>query len=267
MNVNRHEPDSSQEENAQTSSPRCQYSDCPESAVADPGVASHTDFITNRNSRREFRWSKIARELVRANLAASGSELTDLLTRLEEESGNPRWACRRFARRMGIKAKRPQRSWTVQEQQRLIKLLDLHPVAEIAKLMRRSQSSIWHMLQRLGANAKMGKDSFTKYTLAVALHVRPEKVKEWVSRGWLKARQIQTGRSKRMVIDAEQFCEFCRKHTRDVVGNRLSKERLDFVYHFAFPPSHAALLPVRDSQKERDAYEKQIEAQNMGEAA
>jgi hypothetical protein len=70
-----------------------------------------------------------------------------------------------------------------------------------------------------------------------------------------------------VTIDAEDFCEFCRQHTRDVVGNRLSRERLDFVYHFAFPPSHAELLPVRESKKERNAYEQQIEAQNVGEAA
>lgn len=267
MNVNRHEPDCSQEENAQTSSPRCQYSDCFKSEAADPGIASHTGNIKDGDSRREFRWSKAARDLVRANMNASGTEVSSLISRLVAESGNPRWACRRFVRSMGIRTRRPYRSWSEQEQQRLLKLLDLHPVAEIAKLMRRSQSSIWHMLRRLGANAKMGKDSFTKYTLAVALHVRPEKVEEWIGRGWLKAREIETGRGKRVVIDAEAFCEFSRKHTRDVVGNRLSKERLDFVYHFAFPPSHAELLPVRQSKKERDAYELQIEAQNVGEAA
>src|SRR6266849_3264832 len=109
--------------------------------------------------RREFRWSKAARDLVRENINASGTELSILLTRLVEESGNPRWACRRFVRRMGVRSKRPQRVWTVHEQQRLLKLIDLHPVSEIARLMRRSRSSIWHMLQRLGANAKMGKDS------------------------------------------------------------------------------------------------------------
>jgi hypothetical protein len=146
----------------------------------------------------------------------------------------------------------------VQEQQRLLKLIDLHPINEIAKLMRRSESSIWHMLQRLGANAKMGKDSFTKYTLAVALHVRPEQIESWIARGWLKAREVEMGHGKRVVIEAEDFCEFCRQHTKDVVGNRLSKERLDFVYHFAFPPSHAELLPVRDSKKERHAYEEQL---------
>lgn len=34
--------------------------------------------------------------------------------------------------------------------------------------------------------------------------------------------------------------------TKDVVGNRLTRERLEFVYRFAFPPSHAELLPVRE---------------------
>src|SRR6185369_14422519 len=113
---------------------------------------------------------------------------------------------------MGIQARRPYRMWSEQEQQRLLKLIDLHPVNEIARLMRRSQSSIWHMLQRMGANAKMGKDSFTVYTLAKALHVRPEKIQEWISRGWLNARQVETGKAVRVIIEAEDFCEFCRKH-------------------------------------------------------
>jgi hypothetical protein len=110
----------------------------------------------------------------------------------------------------------------------------MHPANEVAESMRRSQSSIWHMLQRLGAHAKIDKDNFTKYTLAVALHVRPEKVESWIARGWLKAREVETGRGKRAVIEAADFCEFCREHTKDVVGTRLIKERLDFVYHVAF---------------------------------
>jgi hypothetical protein len=211
--------------------------------------------VHDGDSRRVFRWSKAARDLVRANINASGKELSALFTKLVEESGNPRWACRRFVRRMGVSSRRPYRTWTAPEQQRLLKLIDLHPINEVAKQMRRSESSIWHMLYRLGANAKMGKDSFTKYTLAVALHVRPETVESWINHGWLNAKEVATGRGKRVVIDAEDFCEFCRLHTKDVVGNRLTKERLDFVYHFAFPPSHAELLPVRESKREREAYD------------
>lgn len=214
--------------------------------------------VHDEMSRREFRWSKATRDLVRANVNAAGSELSALLTKLEEESGYPRWACRRFARRMGVKSRRSYRTWTEPEQQRLLKLIDLHPINEVAKVMRRSQSSIWHMLYRLGANAKMGKDSFTKGTLAVALHVRPDTVESWINRGWLKATEIETGRGKRVVIEAEDFCGFCRQHTKDVVGNRLTRERLDFVYHFAFPPSHAGLLPVRSALREERAYATQM---------
>jgi hypothetical protein len=216
--------------------------------------------------RREYRWSKAARDLVRTNIDAAGRQLSDLLTKLEQESGNPRWACRRFVRSLGIKSRRTYRAWTAPEQQRLLKLIDLHPMNEIAKIMRRSQSSVWHMLYRLGANAKMGKDSFTKYTLAVALHVRPDTIENWIARGWLKAREIEVAGGKRTIIEAEDFCQFCREHTRDVVGNRLTEERLDFVYHFAFPPSHAGLLPVRESKKERSAYEKQVNREVQGDS-
>jgi len=216
------------------------------------------------NSRREFRWSKAARDLVRANLNASGNELSALLTKLMKESGNPRWACRRFVRRMGVKSRRPYRVWTTREQERLLKLIDLYPINEAARLMGRSQSSIWHMLYRLGANAKMGKDSFTKYTLSVALHVRPETIEIWINRGWLQAKKMEAGPGKRVVIEAEDFCQFCKRHTKDAVGNRLTKERLDFVYHIAFPPSHAELLPVRESKKERNAYDSQLKAEEAG---
>lgn len=115
------------------------------------------------------------------------------------------------------------------------------------------------MLYRLGANAKMGKDSFTKYTLAGA-HVRPDTIESWISRGCLTAREIQVGPGKRIIIDAEDFCEFCRRHTRDVIGNRLHREWLDFVYRFAFPSSHAELLPVRESKKERMTFDEQLQS-------
>jgi hypothetical protein len=174
---------------------------------------------------------------------------------MNKESGYPRWACWKFVRRVGIRSKRPQRLWTESEQQRLQKLIDLHPVNEIARILRRSRSSVWHRLYRLGASAAMGRDGFTKNTLAVALHVSPSQVESWINRGWLRAREIETGQVKRTIIDAADFCDFCRAHTKDVVGNRLTKERLDFVYHFTFPPSHAELLPVRESKKERAAYE------------
>jgi hypothetical protein len=150
------------------------------------------------------------------------------------------------------------RKWSESEEQRLLKLIDLHPINEVGRLMGRSHSSVWHRLYRLGASAAMAKDGFTKNTLASALHVAVTQIEAWINRGWLKATEVQTGHVKRVMIASADFCNFCKEHTKDVVGNRLTKERLDFVYLLAFLPSHAELLAVRESKKERNAYEAQL---------
>jgi hypothetical protein len=124
--------------------------------------------------------------------------------------------------------------------------------------MRRSQASIRSMLYRLGASARMGQDWFTKYTLAEALHIRPDEVQRWITLGWLKCRAVQSGKLQREIVDADDFSEFCKAHGKEVVGRRLNIDRLNFVKDFVFPSSHAELLPVRESKKERAAYDEQM---------
>jgi len=143
-------------------------------------------------------------------------------------------------------------------QQRLLDLISIQPMPEVAIVMRRSPGSIRSMLHRLGASARMGQDWFTKYTLAEALHIRAEEVQRWISLGWLKCRVVHTGKLLREIIEADDFSEFCKAHSREVVGRRLNIDRLNFVKDFVFPPSHAELLPVRESKKERAAYQEQI---------
>lgn len=122
------------------------------------------------------------------------------------------------------------------------------------------------MLQRLGGSARMGQDWFTKYTLAEALHIRAEEIQKWITHGLLKCRTVQTGRLSREIIDADDFCEFCKKHRSKIVGRRLNSDRLTFVQTFVFPPSHMELLPVRESKKERAAYEEQMKKEASTEA-
>jgi hypothetical protein len=216
-------------------------------------------------TRRSFRWPREAREVVRCYLSETeelgqGAQTTlkSLIARLVQASGNPRDACWRFARQAGIGAKQAYRPWTKGEQQKLLDLIASHPVHEVTHILRRSPASVRSMLQRLGATAKMGQDWFTKYTLAEALHIRAEDVQKWIDRGWLKCRTVQTGRLKRDVIDADEFCEFCKRHRSEIMGRRLNSDRLSFVQTFVFPPSHMELLPVRESKKERFAYEEQM---------
>ena len=117
------------------------------------------------------------------------------------------------------------------------------------------------MLHRAGASARIGQDWFTKHALAEALHVRASEVQKWIDRGWLKCRLVGSDRLKRQLIDAKDFCDFCKEHHRQVVGNRLNIDRLNFVQTFVFPPNHAELLPVRSAKKEQYAYEEQMQKQ------
>ena len=220
-----------------------------------------------RRKRRTFRWPKEARELVkqhlirqRANVASGGCEgmAPELIKKIAEVSGNPRDACWRFARQAGVVGKRTYRAWPERAQQRLLDLVAIQPLPEVAITLHRSLSSIRSMLHRLGASANMGKDWFTKYTLAEALHIRPEEVQRWIDLGWLKCRILQTEKLQRHVIEADDFSAFCKAHSKEIVGRRLNLDRLDFVKDFVFPPSHAELLPVRESKKERAAYEEQV---------
>lgn len=186
---------------------------------------------------------------------AQPSETRKLITKLVELTGNSRQACWRFIRRHGIKKKKVYKEWTRSDQQRLLDLTAVNPPIEVAKIMRRSPGSVRAMLHRLGASAQMGRDWFTIYTLAEALHVRATEVQRWIQQGWLKARTVQTGRLTKEIIYAEDFAEFCRRHRAIVVGHRLNTDRLDFVHNFVFPPSHVGLLPVRESKKERAAFD------------
>jgi hypothetical protein len=225
--------------------------------------------------RRTFRWPGAARELVRAYLGSAESRengpggdiaLKALITRVAAVSGNPRGACWRFVRQVGVKAKRSYRAWTKEEQQKVLVLIGSHSLAQVTLLMRRSPTSIRSMLHRLGASARMGQDWFTRHALAEALHVRPDEVQKWIDRGWLRCRTIGMDGLQRHVIDAEDFCEFCKQHRQEIVGNRLNVDRLDFVRTFVFPPSHMELLPVRSAKKEQEAFEEQMKGQAEEEA-
>ena len=228
------------------------------------------------NKRRVFRWSGAVRETARAYLNARRhseglqqgvpTDLKSLIARLVEVSGNPRDACRRFVRQIGIRDKQSYRPWTNKEQQKLLDLIASYPVHEVALLLRRSSASIHSMLRRLGANVRMGQDWFTKYTLAEALHIRAEEVQKWIDRGCLKCRIVETGRLRKAIIDAADFCEFCKHHRAEIVGRRLNSEWLSFVQTFVFPPSHMELLPVREAKKEQAEYEAQMKKENSSAA-
>ena len=202
--------------------------------------------------RRTFYWSEEARQLVadqRRRIEKSGnyqgSHKEQILAKLVQISGNPRDACLRFLRRLGVAERRTYREWTTREQQRLVALMDDVPIEEAARILRRPPASVRSMLHRLGLGVRQSREWFTVSLLAQVLHISRDEVRRWVDRGWLQCRVIQAQSVKVQIIDADDFCSFVKNYGREVIGNRLSYEGLAFVRDYVFPRSHADLLSVR----------------------
>ena len=81
----------------------------------------------------------------------------------------------------------------------------------------------------------------------------PDKIQKWIDAGWLRSRTFTTAGVQAHIIYADDFCEFVKRHGRDVVGRRLTYDALWFVRNYVFPPSHAELLSVRGPYKRYDA--------------
>ncbi len=214
------------------------------------------------HKRRMFRWPKEARELVREykGRTSRSQEHNEtgrrmLVTKLVAISGNPRDACLRFLRELGVNQKRAYREWTKPEQQHLLDLIIAMPVEEAAKILRRPAGSVRSMLHRLGIGGKTGREWFTKFSLSRALHTRPDEIQKWIDLGWLKSRTLATAGTKANIIHADDFCQFVKEHGRAVASRRLTYEALWFVQNYVFPPSHAELLSVRGTYKRHDAGE------------
>lgn len=210
--------------------------------------------LDGHKKRRVFVWPDDAKQLIgeykqRAanDHEGRGVPLEPLLTALVKTSGNPRDACLRFVRQMGIEDKRQYQEWTKAEQQKLLDLISSAPVKEAARALRRPIGSVRSMLHRLGIGGRQTRKWFTRRQLSRALHISAVEVQRWIDKGWLRCRIFDSQGVKRQIIDREDFCDFFKQHGREV-GRRLNYEGLWFVRTHVFSCEHADVVAVREAR-------------------
>src|SRR5579864_6933273 len=103
-----------------------------------------------RRKPRTFKWSRTARQTILANLNASGAELRKLITEIAQMTGNPRDACLRFARQLGLKAKQNYRRWSKEDLAQMENDLEVHKVRKVAIRLARTPNQVYGMMHRLG---------------------------------------------------------------------------------------------------------------------
>ena len=180
-----------------------------------------------------------------------------VITQLVEETGNPRDACLRFARQLGMKAKRPYRRWSQKEREELENKIEQHNVRKLALQLRRTPGQLYAMMHRMGISSKTS-DRLSMYALARLLHKRPSILRGWILRRELEAENEGTEKVPRYMISQESLRRFCQKHRELIDASRVDPERLKFIFEYIFPRSHQDLLSVRESKKEREAFREQV---------
>ena len=147
------------------------------------------------------RWGPEAMSLVAHAKVLSGNKLEQLVVRLQRHSGRPKQECWRFVIQHGLKTGVDHRRWTEEEIEYVREALVKLTIEEIAKKLKRTPSAVRSMLVRnhLGVR-EIRCDRFSLESLAHALRVRTDEVREWIDRGWLHATTSIKGKRRSYVI-------------------------------------------------------------------
>ena len=210
-----------------------------------------------RRKPRVFKWSHAARQRILANLNASGSELRQLIAEVSQMTGNPRDACLRFARQLGLKAKQNYRRWSKEDLAQMENDLEVHKVRKVAIRLGRTPNQVYGMMHRLGISGKSKfTDRLTLYAVARGIRKHPRVVRQWVQSKALHAENEGTDEVPRWMISQEDLQQFQEKHRKLIKASHVDRECLKFMCEYVFPSRDD--MGTRKSKKERAAYEEQM---------
>ena len=205
------------------------------------------------------RWGPEAMSLVAHAKVLSGNKLEQLVVRLQRHSGRPKQECWRFVIQHGLKTGVDHRRWTEEEIEYVREALVKLTIEQIAKKLKRTPSAVRSMLVRNNlAVREIRCDRFSIESLAHALRVRTEEVREWIDQGWLQATVLEQGKRRSYIITPESLTALYKNHLPKVLDRGAHNQSLFEAYlQYCFSPKHTIgeqLLDVRRDKRERAAY-------------
>jgi hypothetical protein len=213
-------------------------------------------------------WGPEAIALAEQARVLSGIKLTQLVRRLQRQTGRSHEECWRFVIKYGIKAEVDHRRWSPEELDEARELLTKYSIEEVAKRLNRSAKALRNALHRRDLSVRQIRcDSLSLGSLAHAVHVRRTEVRHWIEQGWLQASLTKQGGRNSYQITPEALSHFYKHHLQDLLKRRrIPNHSLFEAYvQYCFSPKHTTgeqLLEVRRDKRERAAF---AELQN-GEA-
>ena len=205
------------------------------------------------------RWGPEAMSLVAHAKVLSGNKLEQLVVRLQRHSGRPKQECWRFVIQHGLKTGVDHRRWTEEEIEYVREALVKLTIEEIAKKLKRTPSAVRSMLVRnhLGVR-EIRCDRFSLESLAHALRVRTDEVREWIDQGWLQATISTEGKRRTYVIMPEALAAMYKSHLAKILERGARSQTLFEAYlQYCYSPKHTVgeqLLDVRRDKRERAAF-------------
>jgi hypothetical protein len=205
------------------------------------------------------RWGPEAMSLVAHAKVLSGNKLEQLVVRLQRHSGRPKQECWRFVIQHGLKTGVDHRRWTEEEIEYVREALVKLTIEEIAKKLKRTPSAVRSMLVRnhLGVR-EIRCDRFSLESLAHALRVRTDEVREWIDQGWLQATISTEGKRRTYVIMPEALAAMYKSHLPKILERGARSQTLFEAYlQYCYSPKHTVgeqLLDVRRDKRERATF-------------
>jgi hypothetical protein len=205
------------------------------------------------------RWGPEAMSLVAHAKVLSGNKLEQLVVRLQRHSGRPKQECWRFVIQHGLKTGVDHRRWTEEEIEYVREALVKLTIEEIAKKLKRTPGAVRSMLVRNHLEIREIRcDRFSLESLAHALRVRTDEVREWIDQGWLQATISAEGKRRSYIIMPEALAAMYKNHLPKILERGARSQTLFEAYlQYCYSPKHTVgeqLLDVRRDKRERAAF-------------